>query len=208
MLILGLLVGLGVTADLAASSEDIFTRLVQPRAGVPRTVSSSTTATPLTGGGASLWPLPRHRSIARWINLSPEAILFTILPLLIFETSFSSDLHLFMKQIVPVRTPAAGYRGSHRLCQFWEGRGPNGLCTVVYGAGADPGRACRAVEHGHDRADGTLRAAVPLGLAHLPHVRGHDERHGPGGKQAACRATALTHHALIGWWVMEMGSSQ
>lgn len=43
-----------------------------------------------------------RRSIAHWINLSPEAILFTILPILIFESSFSSDLHLFMKQIVPV----------------------------------------------------------------------------------------------------------
>lgn len=41
-------------------------------------------------------------SVSLWINLSPEAILTVILPILIFGTSFASDLHLFMKQIVPV----------------------------------------------------------------------------------------------------------
>jgi len=46
------------------------------------------------------------KSIDTWTNISPDAILFTILPILIFESSFSSDLHLFMKQIVPVLTLA------------------------------------------------------------------------------------------------------
>lgn len=41
-----------------------------------------------------------------WINLSPEAILNVILPILIFGSSFSSDLHLFLQQLTPVLTLA------------------------------------------------------------------------------------------------------
>jgi NhaP-type Na+/H+ or K+/H+ antiporter len=41
-----------------------------------------------------------------WINLSPEAILTVILPILIFGSSFSSDLHLFLQQLTPVLTLA------------------------------------------------------------------------------------------------------
>eukprot|EP00624_Nannochloropsis_granulata_P006396 evm.model.NODE_47582_length_4217_cov_9.563908.1 len=41
-----------------------------------------------------------------WINLSPEAILTIILPILIFGSSFSSDLHLFLQQLTPVLTLA------------------------------------------------------------------------------------------------------
>jgi len=41
-----------------------------------------------------------------WINLSPEAILTVILPILIFGSSFSSDLHLFLQQLSPVLTLA------------------------------------------------------------------------------------------------------
>ena len=41
-----------------------------------------------------------------WINLSPEAILTVILPILIFGSSFASDLHLFLQQLTPVLTLA------------------------------------------------------------------------------------------------------
>jgi len=41
-----------------------------------------------------------------WINLPPEAILTVILPILIFGSSFSSDLHLFLQQLTPVLTLA------------------------------------------------------------------------------------------------------
>lgn len=41
-----------------------------------------------------------------WTNLSPEAILTVILPILIFGSSFSSDLHLFLQQLSPVLTLA------------------------------------------------------------------------------------------------------
>jgi len=41
-----------------------------------------------------------------WINLSPEAILNVILPILIFGSSFASDLHLFLQQLTPVLTLA------------------------------------------------------------------------------------------------------
>ena len=42
------------------------------------------------------------KSVDNWVNISSSALLFTILPILIFESSFSSDLHIFMKQIVAV----------------------------------------------------------------------------------------------------------
>jgi NhaP-type Na+/H+ or K+/H+ antiporter len=46
------------------------------------------------------------RSADLWINISPEAILTVILPILIFGSSFASDLHLFLQQLTPVLTLA------------------------------------------------------------------------------------------------------
>ena len=41
-----------------------------------------------------------------WINISPEAILTIILPILIFGSSFAIDLHLFVQQLGPILTLA------------------------------------------------------------------------------------------------------
>jgi NhaP-type Na+/H+ or K+/H+ antiporter/CRP-like cAMP-binding protein len=41
-----------------------------------------------------------------WINISPEAILTIILPILIFGSSFATDLHLFLQQLTPILTLA------------------------------------------------------------------------------------------------------
>lgn len=41
-------------------------------------------------------------SISTWVNISPEAIIFAILPILIFEASFSANLFLFYKALPAV----------------------------------------------------------------------------------------------------------
>lgn len=41
-------------------------------------------------------------SLDQWVNISAHALLFTILPILIFEGAFSANLHLVIRQIVPV----------------------------------------------------------------------------------------------------------
>jgi len=38
-------------------------------------------------------------SLETWIYISPEVILFTLLPILIFESSFSTDFHVFLREV-------------------------------------------------------------------------------------------------------------
>lgn len=37
-------------------------------------------------------------SLAHWSNVSPEVVLFTILPILLFESAFSADVHIFIHE--------------------------------------------------------------------------------------------------------------
>ena len=45
-------------------------------------------------------------SLEVWVNINPEAILFTILPILIYESAFSADLSIFRDQLKAILTLA------------------------------------------------------------------------------------------------------